>query len=290
MIRSVAPVLLALSTLLAGCASAATTTIAPADSPIVEASPAATFPSVPTFSPAPSPSQLAPPVSLPLGPPAFTTPVPPDAATAWKSISWRKLKADDPLAQVRSVVRWRGGFVALGAEIATGEGSRTPVWVSPDGATWRPLDTDVLGPATIVIGIGETAGGIVALTLQGGRNQCGTQTSPLNCRTPAAPLQSWTSSDATDWTAHRGPPGIALEAVGCEGCGVDVPIFRSGIPGLVAVNSGATQPTSSRAAFSRDGIAWESLPADAFPAGFQFGDVAGFRSGFVAVGEQNVTV
>jgi len=54
--RSTAPVLLALSALLAGCASAPITTIAPGVSPIVEASPTTTSPGVPTFSPAPSPS------------------------------------------------------------------------------------------------------------------------------------------------------------------------------------------------------------------------------------------
>lgn len=147
---------LALVLVVADCAA----TMSPAPSPVASPSPA------PGLSPSP-PGAAASPAGLA----AFTTPVPARAETPWSGISWRKLAPDDPLAQVRSVLRWSGGFVALGAVIATGETSRTPVWVSADGVTWRPLDAYVFGPATIVIGVGETAEGIVALTLQGGRNQ-----------------------------------------------------------------------------------------------------------------------
>jgi hypothetical protein len=279
MIRSAGPVLLALSALLAGFAPAPNATIAPTGPPIVEASPTAASPGVSTLPASPSPSPLASPVGLP----AFTTPVPPGAGTAWSGIHWRKLATDDPLAHVRSVVRWRGGFVALGAVIASGQTSSTPLWVSTDGASWHPLDPQVFGPATVVIGVGETATGIVALTLHGGANQCDGQTTPLDCWALTPPLQAWTSSDATNWRSHPGP-GIALPS-GCDGCGVDVPTLRSGTPGLLVVNhNGGTERVGARAAFSRDGIAWETLPADAFPSGFAFGDVAGFRSGFTAVG------
>ena len=283
MIRSAGPVLLALSALLAGCAPAPNATTAPTGPPIVEASPTAASPGVSTFSPAPSPSPLESPLASPAGLAAFTTPVPPGAGTAWSGIHWRKLATDDPLAHVRSVVRWRGGFVALGAVIASGQTSSTPLWVSTDGASWHPLDPQVFGPATVVIGVGETATGIVALTLHGGANQCDGQTTPLDCWALTPPLQAWTSSDATNWTSHPGP-GIALPS-GCDGCGVDVPTLRSATPGLLVVNhNGGTEWVGARAAFSRDGIAWETLPADAFPSGFAFGDVAGFRSGFTAVG------
>jgi len=280
MIRSAGPVLLALSALLAGCAPAPNATTAPTGPPIVEASPTAASPGVSTLPASPSPSPLASPVGLP----AFTTPVPPGAGTAWSGIHWRKLATDDPLAHVRSVVRWRGGFVALGAVIASGQTSSTPLWVSTDGASWHPLDPQVFGPATVVIGVGETATGIVALTLHGGANQCDGQTTPLDCWALTPPLQAWTSSDATNWTSHPGP-GIALPS-GCDGCGVDVPTLRSGTPGLLVVNhNGGTERVGARAAVSRDGVAWENLPADAFPSGFAFGDVAGFRSGFIAVGD-----
>lgn len=133
----------ALVTGCAGSPAVGTTPIA-TGTPIAEtASPAPTIAlswAGPTDSPHPSSAGLA----------AFTTPVPPGAGTPWTGIDWHKVAPDDPLAQVRSVLRWGGGFVALGAPIPVGEASRTPVWVSTDGATWRPLDAAVFGPATIV--------------------------------------------------------------------------------------------------------------------------------------------
>jgi hypothetical protein len=118
------------------------------------------------------------------------------------------------------------------------------------------------------------------LTLQGGADQM-----------LAGPLQAWTSPDAANWTAHPGPSDIAVPVVGCDACGVAVPLFGSGSGGLLVVNvSGATAPGASRVAFSRDGIAWENLPRDAFPAGFEFRDVAGVGAGFIAIGEENITV
>lgn len=282
-----------LAVLVAGCAVDATTSATTSATPTgtlsaatASPAPATTMPSaaVPTVPPHPSPASLG----------GFTLAVPPDAATAWTGINWRKLVTDDPLAQVRSVVRWRGGFVAVGAPIATGATSatsRTPVWVSTDGADWRLLDTEVFGPATIVVGLGETVEGIVALTLQGGADQCQGQGTRPNCWMPAAPLQSWTSSNGTTWTAHAGPTGFGLPMPGCDECGVTIPIVRSGTPGLLVVNySGTEAGAGSPAAFSRDGVGWENLPVDAFPAGISFHDVAGIRSGFIATGEQNVTV
>jgi hypothetical protein len=220
----------------------------------------------------------------------FSTSVPPDAATAWTGIEWQKVAPGDPLGQVRSVVRWRGGFVALGAEVMADDVWRTPVWVSPDGATWQSLGADVFGPATIVLGVGEVPEGLVALSLASGVNQCGDEPVTVACLTLAAPLQSWTSADATTWTAHPGPAGIAPPVEGCTECGVDVPILRSGAPGLLAVDT--SRPSTrggSRMAFSRDGIDWESIPDATFPGRFDVHDLAGSASGFLAAGERGVT-
>ena len=267
--------------LVAGCAvneparATPTPTATPVGAPSAEngsSGPTTAPPSSTTSPVSPRPSPVA------LG--GFTTPVPPDARTAWTGIAWRKLAPDDPLAQVRSVVRWRGGFVALGARIATGETSRTPVWSSTDGRTWRPLDIEVFGPDTVLLGVGETADGLAAVTLHGGLDG-----------TSAAPLESWTSPDGATWTAHPGPPGFAAPSVGCDGCGVRVPIFGSGTPGLLLVNDSGTEAgAGSPASFSDDGVTWQDLAAATFPAGIGFHDVAGFRSGFIATGEQGVTV
>ncbi len=248
-------------------------------------------------SPAPasaSPSTVAPSVSPDLALVAsqgFSTPVPPDAATPWKGIDWHQLGSDDPLALVTSVVRWRGGFVALGTDVSTDGAWRTPIWVSADGASWQPLGADVFGPATIVLGIGEVPGGLVALTLASGTNQCGDEPVTRSCLALSAPLESWTSPDATTWTAHPGPAGIAPPVEDCAECGVDVPIFRSGTPGLIAVDtSRASTAAGSRMALSRDGISWESVPDSAFPTRFDLHDVVASGSGFLAAGERGVTV
>jgi hypothetical protein len=165
--------------------------------------------------------------------------------------------------------------------------------VSADGATWHPLDASVLGPAAIVIGVGKTAGGIVAMTLQGGKNHCDPQdpaATGLVCWTLAMPLQTWTSRDGAAWTAHPGPD---LEWVPvCDGCGLDVPVFAAGTPGLVIFNRGipdAPPPRSVQAAFSPDGITWETVPAGRFAAGFSISDLAVSGTGFIAIGATSGT-
>jgi hypothetical protein len=218
--------------------------------------------------------------------PPLLTQIPPGAASAWTGISWRQLVPDDPLALVRSMLRWRGGYVAVGAAVpgtsAGGSSATTPVWVSVDGATWRRLGPEVFGPTALVVGIEETAGGIAALTLQSGKPACGgLGDEGLWCWSPALPLQAWTSSDGANWAAHPGPD-VELFSM-CGDCGVDPPVYQGGRPGLVAFGAG-------QAAFSSDGLTWDILPADAAPSdiGVKQNGLAGFGPGFVAVGEQMV--
>jgi hypothetical protein len=201
-------------------------------------------------------------------------------------MSWERLAAGDPLEQVGAVVRWSGGFVEIGAPLATdgaGTTSRTPVFASADGATWRPLDPAVLGPATVIIGVAATPTGIMALTLQGGRNQCDSQPAAPFCSTLAAPLQAWTSEDGSNWAAHAGP-AIQLQP-NCDGCGIDPPQVRAGPSGLVVSHTQhGPALTKAEVAVSRDGIAWDVLPSSAFPATFNLSDVAATSAGFIAVG------
>ena len=187
------------------------------------------------------------------------------------------------VGQVSSVLRWRGGYVAVGAPVATGDTSRTPVWVSADGGTWRQLDADVLGPddASSLVSAKRTRA-IAALTLQGGKNQCDGE-DRLSCWSMTTPLQAWTSSDGATWVAHPGPE-IDLRDEG--GVDIDPPIVKAGARGLIVLD---WEEEGSRAAISEDGVAWDILPAGQFSTqvGFSDGNVAAFRSGFVAVSEDS---
>jgi hypothetical protein len=190
------------------------------------------------------------------------------------------LAPDDPVAQVRSMLRWRDGFVATGAVVVTGETSATPIWVSSDGGSWRRLGPEALGASTVVLGVGETAGGLVALTLQGGEDTCPFQLDA--CVVLSLPLQAWTSPDGLAWTAHPGP---RLELVeGCEGCGFDWPVFSAGPAGLLLMTEYREAATSS------DGVAWELLPSGTIPPGINPATVTRFGSGFVGVGVRRVTI
>lgn len=159
------------------------------------------------------------------------------------------------------MTRWRGGFVAVGDPGGDQLSGATPVWVSADGGTWSQLDSAVFGPATRVLGVGETAAGLVALTMQGGWP-------------PSLTLQAWTSSDGVAWTPHPGP---AL------GPAEELPTFRAGPAGLVVAIRAGTG--AGQVAISRDGVAWEILSGNAFPAGWRLVEaMEATPSGFIAVG------
>ena len=278
MIRPVACAIVAVAALVVGCAPAAT------PSPIPH-SPIASVPSATSSASAAASPRAS--IAPPSASPALASI--PGAREPWAAISWERLAAGDPLEQVSAVTRWSGGFVAIGVPVATdaaGITSRTPVWVSADGATWRQLDPAVLGPATVVIGVAATATDIVALTLQGGRNQCDSQPAAPFCSTLAAPLQVWTSQDGSNWAAHAAP---AIEILpNCDGCGIDPPQLRGGTSGLVVSHTQhGPALTKPDVAVSRDGIAWDVLPSSAFPATFNLSDVAATSAGFTAVGSMS---
>jgi hypothetical protein len=293
-IRSIRVVLLAL--LLAGCAAAPTPppTPTPSDTgslsttlpvlPTATGSPSPLPPSpsvVPT--PAPSPTTQAP--ALPAGTGGFTTPRPPDPAKAWTGIRWRKVAAKDPLAHVRSVTRWPGGFVATGDLIVNDGKARNKVWASTDGRTWQLLGEGTFGPTAVVVGVAPTADGVVALTLQSGRFESDTEDggsiSDPEQLILAGPWQTWTSADGRTWIAHPGPAFTVPRSM--TGADDGHPTLLAGAGDDVVALTLEGQPL----AFSRDGATWETASLDAFPggaAGWSAVDIAAFPPGFVSVG------
>ena len=206
---------------------------------------------------------------------AFTTPFPPAADAAWSGIRWTRLAAGDPLARVRSVVRWRGGFLAVGLDQATSSGWWTPLWRSADGVSWQPLG-QVFGAHTLVLGVAAAGSDLVVLTANAGTSAC----PPTQCGSLTAPVLSWTSSDGLVWSAHPDP---------------ELPLPPDGVPhvtlgggsgGLVV----ATAPLSGGAdltvsvATSPDGATWTSMPTATLPVDAVLWEVRGTDSGFVGVG------
>ncbi|MHB8397451.1 MAG: hypothetical protein ACYDCI_00740 [Candidatus Limnocylindrales bacterium] len=259
-----------LSLVLAGCGSTPGPTAAP-----VSAIPTGPPTANPTATVAVSlpPSSSPSPTTVDVLPGAFTTPIPPPAGSAWTTIRWHRLSATDPLALVQSVVPWRGGFIAVGADRTSATGAWTPLWRSSDGVTWRPLG-QVFGARTIVLGVAAIGTGLVALTANGGNPSC----PPWVCGSLAATVMAWTSSDGVSWLAHVGPD-LALPQDASQ---PPMVTLASGPGGLVAA-SVSESGGAGTAAVSLDGVTWVSLPVDALPKNAAIRDVRGGRAGFVAV-------
>ncbi len=285
-----------LSVLLAGCAASSSPPASPTttESPVLGsgspglpvASPATAMPNdsssvvASPAQPSPTPGVSSPPAGDDAN--GFVTSAPPDAATAWTGITWQRLAPSDPLGHVRSITRWRGGYLATG-DLAVADGSaHTKVWSSTDGRTWESLDADIFGPTTIVVGTAATTDGLVALTLQAGPAICdsepGLDLTVPDCWSKTGPLQVWTSSDGTTWSAHPGPD-IALPEM--AGQGEDPPTLIAADGGRLLAVTLRGQPLAT----SNDGIAWAAVPTGAFPKGWRAEAAVGTAAGMVAVGD-----
>src|SRR5450759_2168330 len=145
----------------------------PPASPSQPPAPVGTLGAAVSPSPAPTGTAVPTPVApTPVVPPIDTFAIalpPPDTAT-WSAIHWGRLASDNPLRLMRSVLRWRGGYIAVGS-LASGGATTTPVWTSRDGGPWMPVLT--FWPGLLVIGVAEVPSGLVALTLLDGSYDCG---------------------------------------------------------------------------------------------------------------------
>jgi hypothetical protein len=200
----------------------------------------------------------------------MSLPLPPVAASPWTGIDWRVLTSDDPLGLVRSIVRWRGGFVALGFDL-TDPTDPTPIWTSPDGASWQllPVGTGTtFWPGVQVVAIAEVPGGLVALTSPG--SDCAGYDL---CEWFGPPVMAWTSTDARTWTPRPLPTlGTSQTWRGAA--------LASGPTGLVAVSLGKY----AEVATSADGVAWQTTPPGSLPTGVAYGVLQGTPTGYVLAG------
>ena len=230
---------------------------------------ASVLPPSPTATGTAVPTPAAP---TPAGPSidTFGTALPPPATAAWSAIHWQRLASDNPLRLVRSVLRWRGGYIAVGSRGPT----TTPVLTSQDGGTWMPFQVDTANtfwPGLLVVGIAQVPSGLVALTLLDGSYQCG---SACPTYSPALPLMAWTSLDGRSWTPNTIPDFGELATWHGP------PLLAAGPAGLVV----ASPEGPTRLATSVDGIHWRTLPASALPAGVTLRALVGRATGFTAVG------
>jgi hypothetical protein len=189
------------------------------------------------------------------------------SSPAWTGLAWRRLAPEDPLRLVTSIVHAADGYVAIGG---FGGLPTTPVWSSADGTGFVPLPADTptsFWPGVAILGIGQVGPALVAVTVVDG--PCGGP-----CATDPSPVLAWTSTDGQDWTPHVLPGGWQPAAAAAA------PIPAFGPAGALVGSTGA----GSRLAYSRDGVAWEALPPDAFPPPFALDDLAATSAGFVAIG------
>jgi hypothetical protein len=275
--RSIASLLLAV--LLAGCASS--TNGSPSPAPTQVAAPTALETTASTVAPSPiaTPAPTATPVAL-------ATPVPPEAAVGWTGIAWRTLAADDPLAQIRNVTTWRGGYVGRGDPVAidgaapaSGDANvHTPLWVSTDGRSWERLDTDAIGPG-IVVGMARRLDGVVALAADAGPTIVDEETEARSWPS-TGPLHVWTSPDGRTWTARPGSDIALADMSLTVDDGMDR--LKASTAPLLLIADG---PTPSFV--SVDGIVWTRATSSGLPKP-RSRTFEAFGAGFLAVDDSAI--
>jgi hypothetical protein len=181
----------------------------------------------------------------------------PDAGQGqWTGLQWHDITATaGRLARPQSfttaaagsgVVRWRGGYAAMGSDFK--------LWLSTDGITWKSSSGGPTLPAAVAIGDGLLVAGMANDGSKAGL---------------------WLTKDGATWVPASAPFDVA-----------EVSGLAAGDPGVVAVmtSMAADPPGPSEIYFTTDAQTWSraSLPADLASA-YQV-TVSRFIDGFVAVG------
>jgi hypothetical protein len=201
----------------------------------------------------------------PLDLPSFTAGQVADAKVAWTGLSWHQLANDDPLASVRKIVRWSGGYVAVGAYQSAGAG--TPVWTSSDGLHFDPA---TIMQRAVVLDVAEANRKLVALTVPADNVTCSLFSA---CSGSIDPIGTYMSTDGVSWKFAEGPNLSSTQVVTTSLVAAAAP---AGL--LVGTTDGQVA-----AALLSDGSAW-SLVSGGFPEGFELGGLWARPDGYAAVG------
>ena len=234
----------------------------------------------PTAVPSPAPTAIPPTFPPTLPDPAFTTRPASTIGDSWIGLDWRRLDPSDPIANIRTIKAWSGGFIALGAPIGDGRAVHTPVWTSVDGASWTPVQLP-FGPGAITSNVVEVHGVLTTITLQGTDTSECEPVRPAGCVGLDGPLRAWSSTNGRDWLEGVAP---AVILPGHETYELDP-------PGLVASAGAALAYGWDRdatwAAVSADGVGWEPVGA-ALPVGVEIrpSAIAALGPRFVAIGTE----
>jgi hypothetical protein len=153
---------------------------------------------------------------------------------------------------VSSVVRWAGGYVALGEP---SDSTPLPGWTSGDGRTWTALPPRTFGLAADAMAAPIPGGVIVAV--QGGTGQ----------------TTVYRSTDGLTWASNAGPQPLGLSG--------DLAGNGTGAVGIDAASPDSVQ-------FTADGIGWQSVTLPG-TTNAQVEGVAASGSGFAAVGGGGTT-
>ena len=215
--------------------------------------------------PAPEPSVAGPPTPAVASRGAFVTPAPLPRAAAWTGITWHRLDPSDPLNLVRSVVQWRGGYLALGSD-PSGATTATPMWASTDGARWELVAGD-FWPGLEILNVFEVGKSLVAITTLGDQTYC---IGGPGC----VPVMSWTSPDGVAW-APRGSFNLEQPKTSTV-----APHVALGPSGLVALSSGMP----AHAAISADGVRWTALPDSTLSGDVVINNLRATPTGYIAGG------
>lgn len=187
--------------------------------------------------------------------------------TSADGAAWNAAPDDDTTfanAEVRAIVAFNGGFVAVGVAGSAQQPTGAVAWTSSDGASWKRIDDPALGGGLAVSLAVAPFGGLVAVG------------SDLDRREAAA----WTSPDGLHWT--RAPSEPSRIHGGGYAWMTDVVAIGDEVVGI-GDDQGLQRGTGT-AWVSRDGVHWDQARTAPVQEQAEFYAITPGGPGLVVVG------